>query len=289
MNTENLIEKSKKIHNNRYDYSLTNFINESTKIKIICPVHGVFEQNPRNHQRGRGCRSCSKENAVLDGTKVIKHFKTIHGDKYDYSLVDYQKSSIKVKIICQEHGTFEQTPSNHKKGQGCKKCANIKAKYDNTITNNQAILNFTNVHGDKYDYSLVKYKSKKRKVKIICQKHGVFEQTPSNHKLGEGCPECSISGFSTKKSAILYYLKFKNVDLYKIGVTNRSVGKRFSVEERAKFNVVKIFDFVNGQKCYDTEQAILSHFKEFRYDGTPLLKSGNTEIFIKNILSFTAI
>ena len=117
--------------------------------------------------------------------EFIKEARELHGDKYDYSKVEYIGALKKVCIICPEHGKFWQEASGHLKGQGCPKCS---GKYIPTIE--EWIEKARKVHGDKYDYSKVKYIDSKSKVCIICPIHGGFEQTPHNHLGGQGCPTC---------------------------------------------------------------------------------------------------
>ena len=114
--------------------------------------------------------------------EFIQKAKLIHGDKYDYSLVLYINSQIKVKIICKEHGVFEQLPNNHIcREQGCPVCScNKKSSTEEFIKKSK------NIHGDKYDYSLVKYTGFKNKIKIICPIHGILEVSPGN-LYGQGC------------------------------------------------------------------------------------------------------
>lgn len=116
------IERAKIIHNRKYDYSLTWYDKVKDKTKIICPEHGVFEQCIWNHLKGRGCPDCAREEKTDSKFDVINKFKEIHGEEYDYSLVEYVNDKIKVKIICPKHGMFEQAPMKHKCGQGCPKC-----------------------------------------------------------------------------------------------------------------------------------------------------------------------
>ena len=124
--------------------------------------------------------------------EFIKKAKAVHGDKYDYSLVDYKNCKIKIKIICPIHGVFEQTPDKHLNDKnGCKKCANEKLREDRK--DKDFIQKAKEIHGDKYDYSLVDYKNAHSKVSIICKKHGVFEQLAYCHLDGGGCPSCSMS------------------------------------------------------------------------------------------------
>jgi len=114
-----------------------------------------------------------------------------HGDKYDYSLVEYDSTRTKVKIICPEHGIFEQLPLHHKRGHGCKKCAVDITHSQQKLSLEEFIEKAKQVHGDKYDYSLVEYVSNKTKVKIICPEHGVFEQKPNSHINKRGCRLCA--------------------------------------------------------------------------------------------------
>jgi very-short-patch-repair endonuclease len=186
-----LINKFKKTHVNKYDYSLVEYKNNSTKIKIICPEHGVFECKPIHHINGTGCSMCSGY-FKLNNETFIEKVKKIHGDKYDYSMIDYKNNKTKIKIICPEHGIFEQTPNAHNK-QGCKKCA-IKENSKLLSGANSFIGKAKKIHGDTYDYSLVEYVNALSEVKIVCKKHGVFKQKPNKHLSGKnGCPICKSS------------------------------------------------------------------------------------------------
>jgi len=178
------INQCKTTHNNKYDYSLTNYINSKNKIDIICPKHGIFRQEAYSHKNGQGCPKCSN-NFRSSTEDFIKKAKKIHYDKYDYSLVNYISSKKKIKIVCKEHGIFEQTPNNHLRNNNCPKCSNnIKLTIDDFIKKS------IEVHDNKYDYSLVNYKDNKTKIKIICKEHGIFYQSPTNHIKGHGCSKC---------------------------------------------------------------------------------------------------
>lgn len=177
-----LIDRFIKIHGNLYNYTLVKYIGNHTNIKIVCNEHGVFEQTPDSHLAGKGCPKCANIIKLTTDEFIIKAKKT-HGDKYDYSLSEYNGSSKKVKIICKVHGVFEQTPSNHYR-YGCIYCSGKYLK-ENFIQ--EAII----AHSGKYDYSLVKYAGMFKPVIIICPKHGEFTQIPSNHlHHKKGCPKC---------------------------------------------------------------------------------------------------
>lgn len=119
-------------------------------------------------------------------TEFINDAMNIHGDRYDYSLVNYKNAKAKIKIKCSVHGIFIQRPDVHLRGDGCKECRNDSFRK----TTNQFIQEAIRIHGDKYDYSLVKYITNRIKVKIICKHHGLFSQEPFWHLQGSDCPEC---------------------------------------------------------------------------------------------------
>jgi len=182
---EYFIKKSNKIHNNKYDYSLVEYKNTNTKVKIICPEHGIFEQTPHSHSNGNGCSSCVGLKKPTTN-EFIKKANKIHNNKYDYSLVKYINTTTYIKIICLNHGIFEQTPQSHTIGkQGCPKCAGRNKDIKEIIND------FYKIHNYKYDYSLIKYKNKRSNIKIICPIHGIFEQLAYSHSSGIGCPSCA--------------------------------------------------------------------------------------------------
>lgn len=111
------------IHNNKYDYSKSIYINNKTKLKIICKKHGSFHQIPVDHLKGKGCKECAGV-LQLDTESFIKLAKEIHGELYDYSKTEYLNNKEKIIIICLKHGDFYQKPNNHLSlKQGCWKCA----------------------------------------------------------------------------------------------------------------------------------------------------------------------
>jgi len=115
----------------------------------------------------------------------IEKANLIHNNKYHYSLLDYKNTLIKIKIICNEHGDFFQTPKKHLKGQGCPKCAYEK-KF---LTNIEFIKKANDIHKNKYKY-YNDYKNYLTKIKIECETHGIFYKTPQKHICGQGCPKC---------------------------------------------------------------------------------------------------
>jgi len=197
LTTENFIEKAQKIHGDKYDYSLSKYVNCRTKLKIVCSIHGEFMQTPMNHLSNHNCPQCGTEVCRLKFVKSKEQFivdaKKIHGDEYDYNLVDYVNGGTKVKIICREHGEFLQTPNNHiYHSNNCPKCTETK------LTTKEFIKKANEIHNNKYNYSLVEYVNCDTKVKIICPEHDVFEQTPASH-YKHNCPKCSDKYITTKE------------------------------------------------------------------------------------------
>lgn len=212
----------------------------------------------------------------------------IHGDYYDYSLVEYVNNATKVVIICPIHGKFEQRPNDHLKGHKCNKCSIASRSKPLHVFLDECLKR----HGELYDYSNVIYKQKRTKIKIICRTHGEFLQTPESHLRSEtACPKCSVSGggFKQNKPGILYYLSIDNGTAYKIGITNNSVERRFATSDLDKIKVLKIWEYPIGEDAYNTEQRILKEYKQYKYIGSPLLTSGNTELFSIDVLDLDVI
>lgn len=185
-------EKAKKVHGDKYDYSLVEYVNAKTKVKIICPKHGVFEQVPDSHIRNHGCKYCNGGTALNTNSFVERAIK-IHGNKYDYSKVKYINNRTKINLICKEHGEFLQSPMEHLSSYGCWNCGILKRSKSKTSNVDEFIKKSILKHGNKYNYSKTKYKNSKTKVEIICKNHGSFFQTCNSHLSGSGCPVCGES------------------------------------------------------------------------------------------------
>lgn len=186
--TQVFIEKAQKIWGDRFDYSKTNYTNYKTKVVIICKKHGPWNQTPSQHLNKKGCYQCgriqSRDKLVRNKQQVIKKFRMVHQNKYDYSKMEYHNAHKKICIICKNHGEFWQTPTHHQDGMGCPHCA-----WNPPRTQEDILLEFKRKHGNFYDYSKTIYLKKKSKVIIICPIHGQFEQTPDDH-IKSGCRRC---------------------------------------------------------------------------------------------------
>lgn len=213
----------------------------------------------------------------------------IHGTIYDYSLVDYINCYTKIKIICQKHGIFEQRPDKHLQKRGCYFCGREKTLKSRRLTTEIFIEKSKNVHGEKYDYSLVDYKNGRQTVKIICQKHGIFEQIARNHiSLKQGCPKCKTDNlrirntigwktFYKDKICIIYLLRCYNEteDFIKIGVTSQSVKQRYLYKPHMPYEYEVLYEMEGSSEIISKiEQNSLRIYKKYN----PFLKfSGDSE------------
>lgn len=264
LTNEQFIEKAEKIHGKKYLYP-DKYIGTDTKINIVCSEHGIFEQTPHCHLQGQGCPVCSG-NIKLTNESFIKKAIEIHSGLYDYSLVEYKSNKIKVKIICKIHDIFQVRPDAHiYQKQGCKKCGVIQR----TSRQDDVIKKFNKIHNYEYDYSLVEYKNTYTDVKIICTKHGIFEQPPHLHLRGQGCPICNES--KGEKNIRKYLIKNNIIFIRQ---------KRF---DNCKDKIKLPFDFYlpDYNTCieFDGEQ----HFKSVEYwGGEKRLKDTQNKDHIKS-------
>ena len=210
LTTDEFIEKSVKIHHNKYDYSITKYLSGKDKVKIICKEHGEFLQRASAHLDGQGCISCRLDNRRTGLEVFIERCIEIYGDRYDYSLIDkYTNSRDKVKVICKEHGTFEITPHHHTiRKQGCSECKKMGLE--------KFLTNANKKHKNRYDYSLIKeYKNNKEKIEILCKEHGVFTQRVNDHIIkGIGCPECTQERFRLSTDDFINKANFRHKNKY---------------------------------------------------------------------------
>ena len=287
------IIRAQALHRSRYDYAFVNFKSVEDKVRILCPEHGFFSQRVMSHLKGFNCPSCGRESTAQKLGHSLERFlqdaKVMHGDRYNYSHVNYTNALTKVKIICREHGLFFQLPAAHIRGINCSKCSDITSADKRRLTTEDFIKAAWLTHGDRYDYSRVNYVSALEKVEIICSEHGSFWQSPINHSRGAGCPGCAVSGFDQTKPATLYYLAVltdSNETLYKIGITNLSVHKRFPSIDLERIRILKIWQFDQGADAAEEELRILRKFEDDQYLGPDVLVgAGNTELFVRDVLN----
>jgi hypothetical protein len=222
-------------------------------VKIICKIHGIFEQTAYCHYYFKqGCPEC-KVNKQLTTNEFIKKSKLIHGDKYDYSLVNYKNMYTKVDLICKMHGIFKSIPKEHiYKKCGCSLC-NLGYLKNNNISNVDFIEKAKLIHGDKYDYSKTEYKNSRSKVIITCKKHGNFTQKPESHLRGRGCPNCKQS--------------HGEQEIEKYLITTNILFEKQYIFNNCKNILVLHFDFYIPKYNCCIEYDGIQHFKPIKYFG----------------------
>ena len=262
------ISKVSKIHKNKYDYSLVNYVNYHQKITVICNVneHGNFKVTPDNHHhRKSGCSICGRLRSSLERRKSQKIFlnqlKKIYKNKYSFKKINYQGAKIPVIIICKNHGEQQITPDSILQGSGpCFDCGLIARGLKRRSTTVFFVKAARKIHGDKYDYSKTKYTKAKIPIIIICKKHKEFEQLPTTHLTGAGCNDCGNEIIGKK--------------------LRNSIKKviRILEEKRGKGN----FDYSLIHKTYKNNRSILSircnkHNKTFYQNADDHAQSGGCE------------
>ncbi len=250
-------EKSNLVHNFKYDYSNVNYVGNKFKVKILCPVHGLFEQRADRHMQGDGCIRCSGTYQYTLQDFVSKS-QSIHGIVYDYTNVVYINNDTKVTILCPQHGDFEQIAKDHLKGSGCPICGK------GSWTSEKFILEANKIHHNFYNYPSIISKniifpSVHTKIKIKCPIHSNFIQKASDHLRGSGCPKCNSS---KGEKAICYYLD-----------NNYITYKQQYKFDNCKYKKQLSFDFyipsINLCIEYDGEQ----HFKPITFGGMKINES----------------
>lgn len=267
--TESFISESVSIHGAKYGYDKTEYVRIHDSVIINCPIHGYFEQIAQSHLRGHGCRECSYEKRGSDrkrsNAQIIKEAMSIHGDKYDYSLLNYVNQKQNVIIICKKHGSFSQIAANHLLGQGCPKCGH-ESKAEHFKFSKERFVEISNTaHDYKYNYSKVIYKNSRTPVVIICPIHGEFLQQPVHHMGGHGCAECgnTLNSFKKKqwieksknKIGIFYIIRCFNEteSFYKYGITFNSLKSRYGNKKKMPYE-------------YETVRLIMSTDKDYIWD-----------------------
>ena len=177
------ITKANNVHKNKYDYSNSEYITAIKKLIVICKNHGEFKISPNNHLRGKGCPSCGREISSKSKLKTYKeyykYFIEKHGDKYDYSKVEWINACAKIIVICKKHGEFKIIPWDHKAGKGCSSCSNqyskkaIKWLEYISSKNNIKIQHAENI-GEKYIFGKTKVDGYCEENNTVYEFHGDF-------------------------------------------------------------------------------------------------------------------
>lgn len=266
------LNKAKKKHGEKYDYTAVNYINNNTKVQIFCPLdgHGYFEKSPSNHiknKRPQGCPKCSQKKPCSKKTTAIfiKQAKEKHqSNQFDYSKVKYKSNHDKVTIICKRHSPpfeFSQHAGSHLKGTGCPKCSGRLKR-----TTEGFIKEAREKWGEQFDYSKVEYKTSNAKVIIGCKKegHGFFEQVANSHLMGMlGCKQCNLTSQWTAET-FLKKAKEKHGSFYdysKVEFIDRHTEVKVICPKHGLFHVKPSNHVRSGcRKCAGSEVSSLKQF-----------------------------
>jgi predicted nucleic-acid-binding Zn-ribbon protein len=280
-------------------------VNIENKIAIFQTKYGLCKKC--KYELGR--KNYTIASAINKTDYIINQLKEIYGNKFNYSIVEYNNYKSKIKLICPKHNIiFERQVNKLMIGKSvCPKCSKEnpptkKKKYTNNVFINKAM----KIHNNKYDYSLIDYKGAEKNIKIICHIHGEFQQRAAHHLAGHGCPKCrnqtikdinsirpmgwTLSSWSNaaKKSKRfdsfkVYIIKCwsKDEEFYKIGRTYLKITDRFSSKIRMPYNfkVIKIIKG-NAKEVFNLESELKSNNKKSKY--IPKIKfNGMYECFNK--------
>lgn len=274
---EEFILKASAVHGTKYDYSSIDYRHSQEYIDITCYRHGIFKQKPSNHLNGTGCPDCAISDRSHDRESFITRSYEIHGNTYNYDLVDFSSSKESIDIICKIHGTFQQKPCDHLSGRGCQICGNLRkfVGLEDFVERSKA------AHGNKFDYSKVVYEHSAKKVEIVCQSHGSFFQKPAAHMQGHQCPKCSgeeralrqhwnytkrceLNPDLAKSEGTLYLLKMSREDeeFLKVGISSNFKRRLGHYKEDALFvEVLKEIKSTALQTAY-WERDILRNIRD---------------------------
>lgn len=199
---DQVIEKFKAVHGDRYDYSSIEYVNMSTPVTIICPEHGEFRQFPTNHIKGVGCPSCggNKRMSTDEFKKLL--LERYPGTGISFDKVEYVNNHTPVTLVCPKHGEFSRWPSSLIKNMECPECQKARLSAHFSSNTEEFVKKAAAVHGDKYSYQKVEYSNHTTPVLITCPEHGDFLQTPMTHLAGSGCPECGNKAMWDKRGRI---------------------------------------------------------------------------------------
>jgi len=285
--TEEFIERAKQIHDDKYDYSLVNYVNSQTKILIICKKHSdqPFEQVPNSHLQGCGCMRCGTESTDESLKKCwedfLKNAIQIHENKYDYSEATYVNALTNITIKCPLHDKFEQTPSVHINSRfGCPECAKKGRGDERRLTTADFIRKAKDIHKDTYDYKLSVYTGCEDQLIILCPIHGEFKQQANNHLQGKGCVKCGqILFYNSRRSNTIEFIE-KSKEIHQ---------NRYDysyVEYTSSYEKIKIICKTHGPY----EQTPCGHLRgsgcqKCGYNSISMSKSSSKEEFIEKAVS----
>lgn len=180
-NFDDFLSAAKEVHGNKFIYDESTYKDTHTKMRIICPEHGEFWQSPKSHLL-YDCIYCSyeKRGEIFRKTTedFIKKAKEIHGNKYDYSKVEYVTAKTPVCIICSEHGEFWQKPNDHLNGRGCPICKISHLECE--------VYSFLEKNNIEFEYQYSNEELKRQSLDFFIPKHNVAIECQGKQHFGIG-------------------------------------------------------------------------------------------------------
>jgi predicted nucleic-acid-binding Zn-ribbon protein len=246
--TKEFIKKAIDKHGTKYDYSLVNYKNATTSVKIICSEHGMFKQLPMSHLKGSGCKKCGNLKAAnvrsLTTTDFIKKAKKIHGNRYLYYKTKHTRTHKKVIITCRKHGDFSQTATSHIRGSGCPKCSISKGE-------EKIVIWLT-----------------KRGINFIQEKTFTDLKSPKNGKLYYD-----------------FYLPKFHILIEYDGPQHFHTGKWYQVFNEEKFQKIKQYDLIKNQYSIDKKIPLFripyTNLKDINKTLKNIVKNNSTKFLVK--------
>lgn len=288
---EQFVEDAVKIYKGKDDYSLVEYKNNKTPVKITCSIHGIFEKKPDQYLQGLGCEKCSKKKTKSnDKDLFIEEAKKIYGDKDDYTNTEIVASNKKINVKCTKHDLiFEKDIPTYLGGWGCPTCSAENYSLIRTKTKEEYIKQAKKVHKDNCDYTDTIYKGCKEKITVKCNIHNTyFDTLPFNHLAGGSCRKClsenlskalfgkegtggyTKSGYVNQadgREAYIYLIRCFNEseEFYKIGKTFLDINTRFT-KSNICYNFEKIhFHFGSADYIYDLENELHRKYKTHKH------------------------
>lgn len=188
--TAEIIERCKKVHGEKYDYSKTEYVSSKTPLAIECKKHGTFHQLLCNHLKGCGCPSCGGNKRITTEEYVNRLKKSCNNENIVFDKIKYVNNHTPITLVCKMHGEWQTLPSSLLNNIECPNCQKERLHNMFALTTDEFIEKARAIHCDIYDYSKSEYVDYDTKICIICKKHGEFWQSPSTHLSEKGCPKC---------------------------------------------------------------------------------------------------
>ena len=208
MHEHQFLSRAKKIHNQRYEYDLsdTNWVGSQSIVSISCSRHGVFKQTATAHiHQKQGCPKCGRDKANssrrVPFDEFLEHARLSRVEKFTYYANEWKGMEEKTIVGCPIHGDILVHPRDHLKSKtGCHKCGNDLIGSHKRLSMDDFLKKANAIFDHKYDYSETIYRNNQSLIKIICPEHGPFERRVDKHFLGRGCPRCKLEGQTSKIS-----------------------------------------------------------------------------------------